>query len=80
MASWYPSSLDPVKGRFVADQVAALVADDATRASVVSFDPAQLIGTAAMRDRQAAAVTRVARGAIEQAADIFTVGAAGGVG
>ena len=80
VASWYPSSLDPVKGRFVADQVAALVADDATRASVVSFDPAQLIGTAAMRDRQAAAVTKVARGAIEQAGDIFTVGAAGGVG
>jgi glycogen(starch) synthase len=80
VATWYPSSIDPVKGRFVADQVAALVAGGATRASVVSFDPAQLIGTAAMRDRQAAAVMRVAGGAIEHADDIFTAGAAGGVG
>ncbi len=80
MATWYPSSIDPVKGRFVADQVAALVAGGATRASVISFDPAQLIGTAAMRDRQAAAVRRVAGAAIDHADDIFTAGAAGGVG
>jgi len=80
VATWYPSSLDQVKGRFVADQVAALVADGSVRASVISFDPATLIGSAALRDRQARAVSTAAARAIARADDIFTRPAAGGVG
>ncbi|HTS14844.1 MAG TPA: hypothetical protein VMH24_04195, partial [Candidatus Sulfotelmatobacter sp.] len=79
VATWYPSALDRVRGRFVADQVAALTASGRVRASVVSFDPAALIGTPLLRERLAGAVASAAATAIGQADDVFTWGAVGEV-
>ena len=51
VSSWYPSAIDPVAGRFVADQVAALSGRGAVAPAVVSFDPADLIGAGPVRAR-----------------------------
>lgn len=55
ISSWYPSAVDPVAGRFVADQVAAL-AGVAVAPAVVSFDAADLIGAGPVRARIARAI------------------------
>jgi glycogen(starch) synthase len=59
VASWFPSILDPVAGRFVADQAEALQRA-AARVRVVSFDEAGLVGSARLRTDAAAAVEAVA--------------------
>jgi len=56
VSSWFPSALDPVAGRFVADQVAALEERGIVAPAVVSFDPADLIGSGPVRARIARAV------------------------
>jgi glycosyltransferase involved in cell wall biosynthesis len=56
VSSWYPSALDPVAGRFVADQVAALRERGKVSPAVVSFDPADVIGSGPVRARIARAV------------------------
>lgn len=52
VASWFPSIVDPVAGRFVADQVGAL-REVGCPVRVVSFDPADLFGSGPFRRRLA---------------------------
>lgn len=72
VASWFPAVDDTTKGRFVADQVEALRSTGAVEPVVISFEPARLTGGATDRQRQAAAVERVAEGAIRAAPAVFS--------
>lgn len=56
VATWFPSVDDITSGRFVADQVHALVATGRVRPAVVSFEPFGLTGSVPFRSRQAVAV------------------------
>jgi len=58
VASWYPAVDDAAKGRFVADQVAALAASGRAIPTVASFEPLPLIGGATARTLQAATIDR----------------------
>jgi len=49
VVGWYPGADDPVAGRFVADQAAALLATGRVRPSVVSFEPFPLHGDLELR-------------------------------
>ena len=44
VASWYPSVLDPIFGRFVADQVRGIAETGRVQPRIVSFDPVNLTG------------------------------------
>jgi glycogen(starch) synthase len=79
VASWYPSIEHVAEGRFVADQVAALVAQGTVRPSVISFDPAALVGSGRLRDSQAVLVRSAGVSAIERSTDLFAVGGHSGV-
>lgn len=57
VASWYPSAVDPVAGRFVQDGALALARLGTIAPAVVSFDPADLIGSGAVRARVASAIS-----------------------
>ena len=74
VAGWYPSLLDPVAGRFVADQVEALAATGTVRPAVASFDPADLVGSGRLRADTAAAIRRRAGDAIRHHPDVFAAG------
>ena len=71
VSSWYPSALDPVAGRFVADQVAALQERGTVAAAVVSFDPADLIGSGPVRARIARAVHSHVGAAVRGSSRLF---------
>jgi len=71
VSSWYPSALDPVAGRFVADQAAALRQRGTVAPAVVSFDPADLIGSGPVRARIANAVHSHVGAAVRGAAGLF---------
>lgn len=71
---------DPVAGRFVADQVAAL-SQRGARVRVASFDPAGLVGAGPFRERLAREVDAALQGSHELAAFAFTErGSASGPG
>ena len=74
VAGWYPSVLDPVAGRFVADQVEALAATGMVRPLVASFDPADLVGSGRLRSDTAAAIRRRAGDAIRHHPAVFAAG------
>lgn len=74
IASWFPTFDDPIAGRFVADQVAAVAASGRVRPAVVSFEPAQLVGSGRMRDRLAATVSELGQSAIRSRPEVFTPG------
>ena len=78
VASWYPSRLDPIAGRFVADQLEALAATGRVRPAVVSFEPADLVGAGALRSRTAAMVRELAATAIREQPALFLAPPAGG--
>jgi teichuronic acid biosynthesis glycosyltransferase TuaC len=78
VSSWYPSALDPVAGRFVADQVGSLAARGNVSPAVVSFDPADLIGSGAVRARIAGAVAAHVGAAVRTNAAVFLETAAVG--
>ena len=59
VVGWYPAADDPVAGRFVADQAAALLATGRVRPSVVSFEPFPLHGDLELRTRAVEAWTEV---------------------
>ena len=63
VVGWFPGADDPVAGRFVADQAAALLATGRVRPSVVSFEPFPLHGDLELRERAAAAWSDVVRSA-----------------
>jgi glycogen(starch) synthase len=71
VASWYPSIVDPVAGRFVADQVAAAEGTGGATAAVVSFDPADLLGAGGLRSRNAALVRALAGRAVRERPGVF---------
>lgn len=73
VASWYPSRLDPIAGRFVADQLEALAASGQVRPSAVSFEPAVLIGSGALRSRIAALVGELAADPVRAGPELFLV-------
>jgi glycosyltransferase involved in cell wall biosynthesis len=76
VSSWYPAVDAPSAGRFVADQVGALEESGRVSPWVVSFDPAQRLGSMRLRRRQADALRRIAD-AGAAAFDPFTPGASG---
>jgi glycosyltransferase involved in cell wall biosynthesis len=71
IASWYPAVDDVAKGRFVADQVAALVASGMVSPEVVSFDPIPLVGGATARARQAQVIHDAVASAIAEEPTLF---------
>jgi glycosyltransferase involved in cell wall biosynthesis len=78
VASWYPSVADPVAGRFVADQAAALAATGRAAPVVVSFDPAALSGSQPQRAALAALVSGQAREAIRRRPHVFSASGVSG--
>src|SRR3970282_614506 len=83
VSSWYPSATDPVAGRVVADQVAALHDRGVVAPAVVSFDPGDLIGSVpvpaleALADRWVRGIEAdVARPALVHAHTVYPDGAA----
>lgn len=53
VVGWYPAADDPITGRFVADQAAALAATGRVTPTVVSFEPLGSAGDLALRTRAA---------------------------
>jgi glycosyltransferase involved in cell wall biosynthesis len=80
VSSWYPSASDPVAGRFVADQVAALHGRGVVVPAVVSFDPADLIGSGPVRARIARAVHTHVGAAVRSTSRLFVPVATTGPG
>ena len=80
VSSWYPSASDPVAGRFVADQVAALHDRGVVAPAVVSFDPADLIGSGPVRARIARAVHTHVGAAVRSTSRLFVPVATTGPG
>ena len=54
IVGWFPGADDPIAGRFIADQAAALLATGRVRPSVVSFEPFPLHGDLPLREETAA--------------------------
>ncbi len=55
IVGWYPGADDPIAGRFIADQAAALAETGRVRPLVASFEPFWLHGDRALRERAAGA-------------------------
>ena len=72
VASWYPAVDDPARGRFVADQAAALAGTGKARPMVVSFDPMAAEPWLSARARDRDAVARVAETAWVNGATPFS--------
>lgn len=80
VVGWFPAVDDPIAGRFVADQAAALLATGRVHPSVVSFEPFPLQGDLALREA-AAGIWRVAVGRAVRDGRAFSArGAAGPAG
>jgi glycosyltransferase involved in cell wall biosynthesis len=67
VVGWYPRADDPIAGRFIADQAAALAATGRVRPWVTSFDPFWLHGDRGMRARAADAWPTAVRDAARDA-------------
>ena len=80
VSSWYPSTLDPVAGRFVADQVRTLAERGIVAPAVVSFDPADLIGSGPIRARIAGALAAHVRASVTSSRPVFVPGSGAGAG
>ena len=61
VVGWFPAADDPIKGRFIADQAAALLATGRVRPSVVSFEPFPLHGDQELRAGALAGWSEVVR-------------------
>lgn len=71
VARWHPSAADPGRGRFVADQVAALAATGRVAPAVVSFAFSPLAGTIEAQARQRGAVRDGLAAALDAGASAF---------
>src|SRR5512144_1352527 len=71
VASWYPSRLDTIAGRFIADQLEGLAATGRVRPTVATFEPAELIGAGAVRSRLAALVRDLGAAAAAERPGLF---------
>jgi glycogen(starch) synthase len=74
IARWYPAVDDPVRGSFVADQVAALVATGRVDATVVSFEFVRLNRVAERREPEREAIHRRYGAALGGRDDVLTPG------
>ena len=77
VVGWYPSADDPIAGRFVADQAAALAATGRVRPWAASFEPFWLHGDLSLRTRAADAWPAAVRMAAAEGRAIFPEGAFG---
>ena len=77
VVGWYPSADDPIAGRFVADQAAALAATGRVRPWAASFEPFWLHGDLSLRTRAADAWPAAVRMAAAEGRAIFPKGAFG---
>ena len=77
VVGWYPSAEDPIAGRFVADQAAALAATGRVRPWAASFEPFWLHGDLSLRTRAADAWPAAVRMAAAEGRAIFPEGAFG---
>lgn len=77
VVGWYPSADDPIAGRFVADQAAALAATGRVRPWAASFEPFWLHGDLSLRTRAADAWPAAVRTAAAEGRAIFPEGAFG---
>ena len=60
---WYPGADDPIAGRFIADQAAALRSTGRVSPSIVSFEPFKLDGDLRLREAESRAWFEVIRAA-----------------
>ena len=77
VVGWFPRADDPIAGRFIADQVAALRATGRIRPTVVSADPVALHGDLPLRTRSAEGWARVVRDAAADGSATLPSGAFG---
>ncbi|HEU0236175.1 MAG TPA: glycosyltransferase, partial [Candidatus Limnocylindrales bacterium] len=77
VVGWFPRADDPIAGRFIADQVAALRATGRVRPTVVSADPIALHGDLPLRTRSAEAWARAVRDAAASGSATLASGAFG---
>ena len=77
VVGWFPRADDPIAGRFIADQVAALRATGRIRPTVVSADPVALHGDLPLRTRSAEGWSRVVRDAAASGSATLPSGAFG---
>ena len=63
VVGWYPGADDPIAGRFIADQVAALRSTGRVCPSIASFEPFQLDGDLRLREVESRAWSEVIRDA-----------------
>lgn len=80
IAGWYPAADDPIAGRFVADQAAALAASGRVRPAVVSFEPFPLHGDVALRQASVESWSEVVRAAAREGRAFAARGANGPAG
>ena len=80
VVGWFPRADDPIAGRFIADQVAALSATGRIRPTVVSADPVALHGDLPLRTRAADAWARAVRDAAGEGHATLPSGAFGPAG
>jgi glycosyltransferase involved in cell wall biosynthesis len=72
VATWFPAVDDPARGRFVADQAAALAGTDEARPLVISFDPMVADPWLNVRAEDRLAIGRVAATAWTSGQDPFS--------
>lgn len=80
VVGWYPAADDPISGRFVADQAAALLATGRVRPSVVSFEPVPLQGDLELREQAATEWVEVVRAGAATGLAVAPRGATGPAG
>ena len=77
IVGWYPAADDPIAGRFVADQAAALAASGRVRPAVVSFEPFPLAGDVPLRQASVESWSEVVRAAAREGRAFAAQGANG---
>jgi glycosyltransferase involved in cell wall biosynthesis len=80
IAGWFPAADDPIAGRFIADQAAALAAGGRVRPTLVSFEPFPLQGDLALRQDAVDAWAEVVRAAARDGRAFADHGASGPAG
>ncbi len=80
VVGWYPGADDPIAGRFIADQAAALLGTGRVRPLVASFEPFWLHGDRALRGRVANAWPAAIKAAVGAGLVPATSGAFGPAG
>lgn len=80
VVGWYPAADDPIAGRFIADQAAALLATGRVRPSVTSFEPFSLQGDLGLREWAVDAWLSAVRTAVREGWAFAVRGTSGPIG